>query len=78
MDRGRPTKRRKSDATQYATKEDIADIYQIFEERRKWLEKLEDTCSIQFARIAQIQAELDQIRVAWTKKQPRSKRAPKI
>ena len=57
-----------------ATKADIANIHRIFDERKEWLEKLEHTCSIQFARIAQIQAELDEIRQAWMKARAVKKR----
>jgi hypothetical protein len=46
----------------FATKADIAKIYRVFEERRIWLEGLERTCNTQFQRIAQMQAELDEIR----------------
>jgi len=59
---------RRPRAHRYATKADIAEIHRIFGERKDWLEKLERTCATQFARIAQIQAELDEIRNAWTKR----------
>ena len=49
------------------TQADLAKIYRIFDERREWLEKLERTCAVQFARIAQIQVELDEVRRAWLK-----------
>jgi hypothetical protein len=55
---------RRSSAS-YATKADIDKIHRIFDTRKEWLEKLEHTCEIQFARIAQMQAELDAIRRAW-------------
>jgi len=67
MIRRKSSGRRRANASQYATKADVEEIHRIFEERRQWLQKLEDTCNIQFARIAQIQAELDQIRRAWMK-----------
>jgi hypothetical protein len=40
MARRKPSKRRRSNASEYATKADIADIYQVFEERRKWLDSI--------------------------------------
>ena len=59
-----------------ATQSDIEAIRRTFDERRQWLEKLEHTCSIQFARIAQIQAELDDLKRAVLKNLPRrSKKA---
>jgi hypothetical protein len=61
----KPSRRRPT--APYATKADIAEIYRIFAQRKEWLERLEHTCDIQFARIAQIQAELDEIRRAWTR-----------
>jgi hypothetical protein len=54
-----------------ATKADIEAIHRIFADRKEWLERLERTCEIQFARIAQIQAELDEIRQAWVKTRDR-------
>jgi hypothetical protein len=63
-------KRRRGAATKsprYAMKADIVEIHRIFHEREEWLLKLEKTCATQFARIAQIQAELDEIRKAWMK-----------
>jgi hypothetical protein len=50
-----------------AAKADLAKIYRIFDEQRQWLEKLEHTCSMQFARIAQMQVELDEVRRALLK-----------
>ena len=61
-------------SSRFATKADIAEIHRIFDERKEWLEKLEHTCSIQFARIAQMQAELDEIRRAWSKVRTPKKR----
>jgi hypothetical protein len=57
-----------------ATQADVEAIRRTFDERRQWLEKLEHTCSIQFARIAQIQAELDDLKRAVLKKEPRSRK----
>jgi len=62
-----PGKRRSPTRPRGVTQADISKIHRIFDERREWLEKLEHTCSVQFARIAQIQAELDEIRRAWLK-----------
>jgi hypothetical protein len=61
-------------AHHYASKADIAEIHRIFGERKDWLERLERTCETQFARIAQIQAELDGIRQAWAKSRVGKKR----
>jgi hypothetical protein len=69
-------KRRRAIATRksrFATRADIAEIHRIFGEREEWLQKLEKACSVQFARIAQIQAELDEIRQAWMRLQSRQK-----
>jgi prefoldin subunit 5 len=63
------TRRRRPTGSEYATKADIAEIHRILDERRNWLESLEGTCKVQFQRIAQIQAELDEIRRAWRKRQ---------
>ena len=71
-----PRKRRRAAApskSRYATKADIVEIHRIFHEREEWLLKLEKACATQFARIAQIQAELDDIRQAWARVRSREK-----
>jgi hypothetical protein len=59
-----------------ASQADIEAIHRTFDERRQWLERLEHTCSIQFSRIAQIQAELDVLKRAVLKKAPRRGKKP--
>jgi hypothetical protein len=51
-------------SSKYATAEDIREIHRIFAERGEMLVKLQHTCTIQFRRIAQIQAELDELKKA--------------
>jgi hypothetical protein len=58
------------------TPADIAKICAILDEFREWLERLEHTCSVQFARIAQMQAELDEVRRASLKSKSRTARKP--
>jgi hypothetical protein len=58
----------------YATKADVAEIHRILDNRRDWLERLEKTCAIQFERIAQIQSELDRLRLARARREARNKR----
>ena len=38
---------------------DIERIYRVFDDRRRLIEDLQHTCTIQFERIAQMQAQLD-------------------
>ena len=40
---------------------DIDRIYRVFDERKTLIENLQHTCSIQFERLAQMQAQLDHL-----------------
>jgi hypothetical protein len=62
---------RRLPSLRYATTADVAEIHRILDDRKAWLERLEKTCSVQFERIAQLQAELDLVRRAWERKQAR-------
>jgi hypothetical protein len=68
----------RSRATPYVThhefRREVAAVRRTFDERKALIEDLQKTCTIQFQRIAQIQAELDEIRGAWLKVRQRPKR----
>jgi len=49
-------------------REEFNGLVDILNERGDTLEGIHKTLDLQFVRIAQLQAELDQIRAAWTKK----------
>jgi hypothetical protein len=48
---------------------EVRQIRNILERRLEIIDDLQRTCSIQFQRIAQIQAELDQLKRAWARLQ---------
>jgi hypothetical protein len=58
----RPTAR-----SRYATAADVREIHGILAVRAKRLDELQRTCTLHFQRIAQIQVELDEIKMALAK-----------
>jgi hypothetical protein len=54
----------------YARVEDIDEIHRIFAVRADKLAELQRTCTLHFQRIAQIQAELDEVKTALVKMTP--------
>jgi hypothetical protein len=61
MPKRRLASRRRRSATDPITRADIDAILATLEKRRVLIENLERTCAIQFERIAQMQAQLDQL-----------------
>jgi hypothetical protein len=53
--------RRRKPSPRDATREQLAVIHRTLDERRELIEQLQRTCNIQFERIAQMQAQLDQL-----------------
>ena len=53
-----------------ATAEEVREIHRILAVRAERLDELQHTCTVNFQRIAQVQAELDEIKTALAKMNP--------
>jgi hypothetical protein len=62
--------RRPKARSRYATAEDVREIHRILALRAERLDELQHTCTVHFQRIAQIQAELDEVKTALAKMTP--------
>ena len=62
--RARRGSRRPKATSRYATAKEVREIHRILAVRAERLAELQHTCTVHFQRIAQLQAELDEVKAA--------------